>query len=706
MDDESFLEAIEQQTLPEQLYIFEGLQRTLAMPLGTVSFPYPFYFHMLDGYRPEAVSLGHHPEVSKPEDAKKFEEQIQQAMVKCNGGNGDLIEILSYACQGVQGCEDLIRGAKAFVAFRGQPLSPTPSRLEQCLTIHSELGPDDPRVRDAILDLEAGVYKVEDYLGPSARLEEVYAKAFIHGGRKHANSSPRAIPTTATLPYLAAEHLLLAMYHKDASGRPDIRSLLRHKPGMAILPFTVLGQCRAAGVWFYRGAYNSEENFRLREHLKLIGAFANRWLSTTVSQMVVSSSNMMIFRALSSFQDSEHVRLASCRRVQRALSNLWFSRSLNVRRASQGEEIHVNPGAQFVTARGCRSLNIALEFAAEAEVIELLGFDTAEFQVPFYLHNQEPRLLETMLRNLNEVILSEHQRARKRAQANIQVKLNITAHDYANAINSLVIFADPMGDRGSGLSAELRLEVVRRVASHMRGHAWILREVSKADADPNLDRTSSQPALTDFGFSPEDPTPEDLQIWQNYLYWEALYTAYVARERYPARTGARESTFKLNYRFECPEALADGTAVPPRQRIVTVDAAALVEGMQGGQAKQRPHWPLKAAAGKGAKLDDLGRCSIMLWGALELLRNACEKTAALLSNGQAAELEVSVSLEILRVEGEWSIRIVIENPTERPPPELEKYLWYEPMRQLMSNVRFRNVSSPGRAAYEFQLEVG
>jgi hypothetical protein len=710
----SYIDTIEQDTLPEQNYIFKSLRTSLAKPKEETNFPYPFFFHILDGYRPEAVSLGHDFSELTPENARKFEDKIQTTAAEINRQSRaetdlNVIEILARACHDISDCRELVNGAQAFVAMRGQRISDTPSRLEQCLTIHSSPHPIDTNDYPHLLD-QSGVYAVENYLGSCDELNEAYDRTIFPTTRHHgAVQRRRLIENFNTVPYLAAEHLILASTTAEGSIESEISTLKDLRPGMAILPFAVLGQCRAAGVWFYRGEFRSDKNSKLRDHLAKIGRFANTWLSLTVSQMIAHTSCMMILRALGSLQDASDMPLVHCRQVQRALCSLWFSRKLEVRRGIMKDRdiVHVNEGAEAVALRGISCQPIPLECTDLPEVSELLGFDKAYFDIPFYArnYNSELELIQPLFAHVSAGVLSEHQRARKRMKESFRRKLDITAHDYANEINGLAVFSDSMSDRASGLSPELRLQIVRRRASHMRGYAWILRAISKSEADSaNTESRFGAGALSDIAFSQKNPTINDLTTWQNYLYWESLYTAFTAREKYKPVGKVAVGEFHLRYRFECNERLSSDEFVAPWECDTVVDADALASGLKDRFDRQRPHWPLQASNENSTKLNDLGRTSVMLWGALELIRNACEETALLLSNKLASSLSVYIMLRIFRDANIWKFQIIIEN-TATKAPEMEEFQWYGPMCQLMPNIKLKKLPSNGKATYEFEMEV-
>lgn len=707
-------------TSPEENALFYDVKRVLNPP--AIEKLYPFYFHLLDGFRDCAVSLGLDPNfVLDPAAADAFEKSISsqaETMRAQTAGHIDVVHLLETIDPLARNCNELLRSARSYVGLRGQPLGNATSWLEKCLAIKSAGKSNLEKLSRPEREISKKAYfAIDDYLGGGCELNDIYGKlfnpeehAFGIGAPQGAESSitqvSASICTPQTAPFLAAEHIELLARARMNDSTLGYERLSELKPGIVIFPFKVLGQYRGAAVWFYFGSFKKDpRNGILQRHLKALEKTTGDWLALSAGQIVLHVHHIQISRALNNIQEARNSALVNCAWIQRAFSGLWFSQDLKIEHNAKHETICLSRAAEAIVTKLDQRRRFSLRIF-EPRIASLLGFESIHYNCPFMPAEGNSAEISSVSRtftDVNEAFLSEYQRARRREQSWVREQFEFTAHDYKNAMNELSFILDTGGIREDPLNIEVRLKVARSIVSHLRGHAWIARAVHRFDEVIASSILQDYSLLSDLKFVATDPSRAELDAWKANIYWQAILSAYAMKSLHQSSPERSAGAIKLNYTFSFSgrhddEAWSDG----PRETLI--DSDTVRKCVAAGIHLIRPSWPLKLDETEGSKLDDLGRQSVMLVGATELLRNACKMTARMARAGEGQV--ISVSADIHREDSSWVLRIIVDNPTSVVPAPVDQFLWYNRIRKVLKIVRFEDVPAlPGRVAYAFRLEV-
>lgn len=687
--------------------VFQHIRDVMASPRGC---DFAFHFALLDSYYHggEAVSRGHDPAKVSPERASNYEHAVGGAIavVKASGDEMNVVNILRALAAREEVWKAAIEGFHDYFSLEGQPLAEQPSRFEQCLAIRTACDHYKCENLEKIRPFpKLGVLVVEDYLGDCEELTAAYDEALRHlGMRPDAHPLTRSeepICTPETAPFLVAEHLQL--YGKRPQPFLEWLAELEQEPiGLALVPIRLLGQYRAGGVWLFQGKFQSDENRELRAHLQETATSYERWLANTIGSDILQSTSILFLRSLAEFKELTGTPLSECGLARRALSSLWYTTGPTELKRSGGEISEETPW--HVGPRSGLAQEIAVKVAFGDNVTELLGFDMARCTCPFIpvgvdLGRELNHVVE-VFRDISSAAASVH-RTDLRVREAYNRQLSITAHDYVNGLEELLWITGAQGDDGP--DAAVRLDIAHSIADGLLGHAWVVRGEAKR-SDDTVNRTR----LIKLKFRAGGPDAGDLEFWRDYLFREALFIAYSAMRREArAQSGRFAGSLLVRYRFAGQT--GDGTqfgSLDWEELRIGNDALAAYTGRQ--LSSRLLPWPLPPEA-KDEKLQELGQRAVMMWGARELVRNACGRTAVHAST-RTGEWPVDIDVDVRpNPGGVWTFRVSVSNPwpslKQQVPTVWNISKWPTEIRKVLSQAQFADDAKQGTATYVYKLEI-
>jgi hypothetical protein len=689
--------------------VFHDVRDVLTAPSGKVHFPYPFHFAVLDGYERQAVSRGHDPDIdmTRSAAAERYTERIHRALATAvaRGLPPNVTNILGCITDNGQLPEDIRHGFEAYSSIAGQPLADQASRFEQCVAIRTACD-DGFDVVPADIRRFGGVFIVEDYLGPCRNVVSTYGKAmaFLQGCTASAEEPRHEDPicTPETAPFLVAEHLHL--YYAAAAHKPFdawLDELPVKRPGLAFLPFRVLGQYRASGVWMFQGSFDAPENSALQKHLQDTAAATERWLGSTSSHAALQATSILFLRSLTAFKNLVGTPLTECHLARRALASLWYTKQ----DAVLGDEVLGDQECWKHGARDALNQDIMIKVAFGPEAGKLLGFDTARFRCPYIPKSVhlEPELVNAV--NIFRDISEAASAVSRRTGRQMRRQIALTAHDYANGLQELLIITgSAAADFDSLPDPAMRLSLANTLADALLGHAWVARDVAKRSHDD----TDTGQQTTELKLRDTPPSAADLVFWRDYLRRDAIVIAFSAMSRAMRAAGTFVGSLTLRYRFtgETGDGLWGGNE---DWQEIPIGAEALNLCMPR-QARRGPvPWPMPHEA-HSEKLMEVGQRAAMMWGPRELMRNAFGDTTAYASTHRGV-VAVSVDAEIRQEASGWIFRMTVTNPwvslTQEPKSVYDASDWPNDIRNVLKNVTFKDgPRERGSVAYVYEFEVG
>ena len=667
---------------------------------------YPFHFAVLESHPNEIVSRGLDSAKVDEKAARKYAEIAHQAAIDIikDGRPLNVTEVLRRLAPNGEILEDVRNGFESYAILSGQPLADQPSRLEQCLAIRTAMDDGFETVPKSLNPFH-GVFVVEDYLGDCDPLVSTYKKALRKldpdGNDPATRHREKPICSTETAPFLAAEHLHLYYAQRSKSFGEWLDELPRKRPGYVFLPFLVLGQYRAGGVWMFQGSFASEANARLHQYLKEVGNEAERWLATTSSQAVLEVASILLLKSLTHFKNLIGMPLAECHLAQQALASLWYKKE------TTSHQDAIPDGKEWeIGQRTGISQKIAVKVAYGKNVADLLGFETARYTCPYVPRmdlTADVKEVVEVFRDISEAAASVYRGSITRIRQVMNRQAAITAHDYANGLGDLMAIAGPeFDDCGYALGPDLRLRVVNGMAEGLLGHAWVARGIARQSHEISLETFTTELELRD-----EDPNAEDLEFWRRYLRQEAIFTAFSSTVTARRASGEFKGRMIVRYRFHGDT--SEGPWHGNRDwEEIEIGPAALQTCLNGSAPQGFVPWPAPLDANK-TKLLEAGQRSVMMWGARELLRNACGDTAFHAST-RAGTWTVSVDVKIQRISTLWGLSVEVANPwtklNEKPPTINKISAWPNDIRLVLNNVRFRDgARSDDAVSYIYEFEV-
>jgi len=709
--------------------IFRDIRQLFCGPGDNDVSSVPFNFHVLDGPRREAVSRGHEVQRDDVTTAAQYLDfvrgRVQQSVQDGEGGVA-INEVLRALVKD----GDLRPEADAFASIfsvAGQPLSRNrPTRLEQCLSIRTAyedgLGKTLDKNPEAIRPLpDCDVYVVEDYLGACDELCNVYAEAQKFLGTGHSPQSgeflrDRRLCTLENAPFLVAEHLQVFKSKRGIRYVDWLDELDQRPLGLVFLPFRVLGQYRASGVWSFQGKFKDDENKSLRDHLEMMAPKAEQWLAPTIGHAVLHASSVLFLRSLSQFNDLLRMPLSTCELTRRALGNLWYTKREPCR--CKDHSVCSDSGGLAVSEafegllsatksfgrrhEHSRNAEIALHVSGDPNIADVLGFDTVGFECPYVPRNvdlnKEVRRADRVFADISASAFSGYQRALAKNRDEVRRKLDMVAHDYANSVYDLIAVSKTNNSQLSAGDPLEKLNLTNSVAKGLLGYAWVTRMMSES-ADPGASVRTTEGSLI-LRFKPGNPTQKDIDFWRNYFRREAIYIAFCG-----FTAGNEQSLLTLRpalrYRFR-------SSSTDEQFEEIQIDMATLLSSNASRLLGGYLPWPIPAIAAK-QKLQADGQLSAMMWGARELIRNATRATRDNALTGQA-DPWISVDASLHRDESRlWAFSVTVKNPwphrTKRPPPCTD-IASTQRIQSALTQATFRDApQEPGVAAYIYDLTV-
>lgn len=674
--------------------VFRHVRDMLAPPAPA---SYQFHFAVLDQH--EIVSRGHDPEKVDAAAAQRYADLAEGIVnqVEREGRTVDVLELLGRLAPDGELLDDA-RGFRAYASIFGQPIGTHPSRMEQCFAIRTAMDDGLTEVPKAIYPEGYDVFVIEDYLGPCEDLTAAHRRALQAldpGAPPSAASVPHErILTAKTAPFLLAEHLQLyeaqtKPFHQWLGELPD------RAPGFVFLPFRVLGQYRACAVWMFQGRFEDPENDRLREHVEANAKEAKRWLSPTSSHALLQVASILFLKALTQFKDLVGTPLSVCHLAQQALASLWYTRT----KFDPLETFDCEKG-RFGDRSGARQ-EIEIRVAFGEDWAKVLGFAGARYACPYIPQAVD---LEAEIANaarvfadVSEAAASVFRQTGMRIREVMNKQAAITAHDYANGLQDLMVVMDT-ADGAHPVNPEQRLRIANTVAETLLGHAWVARDVAKASS-----KLATEPRRLRFRDTP--PTDQDLAYWRDYLRREAVVSAFAARERSERMAGYFRGDFALRYRFVGQtesgswDANGDWETIP-------IGSDALKACGNGMRRRTFVPWPMRLDEEQSAQA---GYHAMMMWGPHELMRNACRSTTSHATE-RSGSWNVSVDASIRQARDAWLLTIEVTNPwtrvNEEPPRIHNMSQWPDYIGLVLNNVTFRNgAREPGAVSYIYEFEV-
>ena len=688
--------------------VFHDIRDVLAAPSGNVPFPYPFHFAVLDGYEREAVSRGHDPDMTRSAAAERYTELISRAMVtaadRCLVPN--VTNILRCLLEDGQLPQGIRRGFEAYSSIAGQPLGDQASRFEQCVAIRTACDDGFTDIPPEIRRFD-GIFVVEDYLGSCRKLVSTYEKAhaFLRGCTVSADDLPDEEPicTSETAPFLVAEHLHL-YYAAAAEKRFDkwLDELPASRPGLAFLPFRVLGQYRASGVWMFQGRFDAPQNTSLQKHLKGTAAATERWLASTSSHAALQATSILLLRSLTQFKNLVGTPLTKCVLALRALASLWYTKDDVV---LCDDVLSDEAPGTVGEPRDALSQEIAIKVAFGAEARKLLGFETARFNCPYIPKSVKLDSELTNAVNIFRDISEAASAVYRRTGTQMRRQIALTAHDYANGLQELMtITGGATVDFDSLPDPGIRLSLAHTMADGLLGHAWVARDVAKRSHDDSDEALQT----TELELCDSPPGAADLVFWRDYLRRDAIFIAFSAMSTATRAAGSFVGSLTLRYRFTGDTEGGPWTGNEDWQEI-RIGAEALNLCVSRQRKRGPVPWPMPHDANT-EKLMELGQRAAMMWGPRELMRNAFGDTATYASMHRGVAI-VSVDAEIRRQPPGWIFRVAVTNPwtslAQEPPRSVyDASEWPNDIRMVLKNVTFKDgPRDPGNVAYVYEFEV-
>ena len=683
----------------------------LRMPLKGESTR--FHFVLLDGYRGYAASLGLPAVVSAAAEDRTGDatpERIARLMQQLSGDPDLTVHELTARFvedQDAGGMAALRAWAGLHLGDLGQPLSDNPSRVEQCLAIRAAQQASDAPLDDRLWPVGGrpdGPFKIDSYLVDAPVLSDAWTTAARALGAQPPQAGLKPPLTVDTAAFLVAEYLQFALAGECGPG--FIARLARSPPGMAVLPLRILAQYRAAAVWFYEGRLDDACNDGLRAHIARIGEDASRWIEPLIEAAFINASSLALVDTLAQHGFAPGApTLLHCRRVQQALSDLWFCSRLTAP-GVEGGELSL-PAEDSDGARsqlfGAAQLAMQVDATQDADVAKLLGFRTLELTAPLLdpRHEERDRACARASAMLTIVNKSAYT-ALERAAAQRRLTVSVAGHEVANSLDEIMTFASNAGWRDEALTPTQRLDVIKSMAEYQSAAIWVMRALARGTLDVLNDRL---PVAT------RAPAGHELEFWRSYLLGRLKYALYARWWSVrPDRRKARPVRLILKYAFEAVDRV-DGPVFRPRsEQDIVIDRDFTPGAIDDPVGLSQPLWPMDPdIRNLQDKLGEYGRLSLLLWGGVELARNAGQAAAKKLQViGDLDEETVSVDARISAESGRnWRLRIEAKNPSFFVADPLEVPALRR-IRDVLGETRcrFLQVSQqPGQTHYAFELDL-
>lgn len=652
-----------------------------------------FHLHLLDFHQQRTLSVGHEPQsVVTPARDDQLQQRVVEIATPLLVEDGTIERALARVTT-LDGRGELRGWAERLLRAEGQPLGRAPSRLEMCLVAQTaaDLGDEMSDKVVAAHHNNTVCFKVDDYLGRCDNLRDQFIEASTNlGGRGIAQAlSEESLITEKTVAFLIAEHL--QFWRQDESPAVFLNRMRTSRPGLAILPFRVLGQYRAAGVWFYEGEYSAQAT--LHDHIEDACKNASRWLGPMFDRTMLASSSRALLDAM---HTSPTGSVAACEKAQQAIRGLWCAKRLRLHPpgggvASESESDEILVGK---LDKACATATLTLE----GDAAELLGFEKLEFDCPLAPYPEEmsraQKIVQAELGVTRGAASSVRKLIEKRTREQTDERIDATAHDLVNALRPIISLSGDSAIAGT-TAAEPRLALIHHLARQVEGSAWSMRRMVR-----NTKKAGAPLDLTD-----RSPTRADFEFWRESFFTQALACAASDRLTYPAGDLCN-STFRLAFNF----------AVEGEEDFGRWEDASVVIGADTPIGLPRPRratvppWPLSAAVRNSrSKFGEAGQLSSLMGGAVELLRNATSATCQSLQT-EGGNGTVAAGVRFRQIKGRWFMRVKITNPyrsiLERPDRPATMKSLARITAALEPLAKFCQVTSPpGVASYAYIVSL-
>lgn len=629
-----------------------------------------FHFHILERYRNRGASLGYSSQVADSDVSarKAAEVTVSRALDDHKGSVFDLVKRI--ADSGAQP-QALFAWAKEIFRTHGQELGNVPSRLEQCLAIKTALERDVGfEIGAPLFHAEAdgdesgdekspGYFQIDNYLQPNTELARHFREACRRLGVRQLPELSGELPASqSALKFLLAECLHLWNGCETLSEFSE--RLVREPPGLAIVPVRILGQYRAAASWFYSGQLCGA--CELRNHIKTVAKEVRRWMEPAFDRTMLSATSYRLLQVLVEYSATDGMPvIGRCSKAQQALCDLWFANEATFVAGEDSVKWTQDVALPYLQAP---TVSIEVKIAERLEAIKLLGFEKIIFKCPLFPNESDrdaiTRRVEKAFDAVENVAHAAQERIARRANETTEKQLGVVAHDLANAMSDISFLSAPSND-DEELSA-FRLSAIHQIADYISIHGWLIYGMSRAIEDT----AGSSPTNELLHFVARQPKYDELDQWRRYLAAMIRGVAAAALWKDPPQPKLGEiGTLTVQLRFNA---------------IDTYDASHLHEwDMQAWRVDQdtrpilrpdftlqspAPIWPFHESIRRSNdRIGEQGRIALMMYGAVELIRNAC-KASVQIKDGDEF---VNVECTFFRCPDCWKLYVKTTNrcPTSR-----------------------------------------
>jgi hypothetical protein len=705
--------------------VFANLREKLAGPADK-----KFHFVVLDSYLGQAVSVGFPYAVTSDaddffaSDAGIVEEidDVARRLFAAGGLSTDALAADLLKDRPDDCLRELNAWAIRHMSRHGQPLGDRPSRVEQCIAIraaqlsrtessygafHDELwvaGKENAEVANP-----EGAIRIDDYFEDQQHLQRGWLSALEIFKAPHqiSESDETSVPPAAvdTAAFLVSEYLHL--WDGRESKAEFLHRLSRERPGMAVLPLNILGEFRAAAVWFYCGPLDAASNADLKKHIMETSEEV-RWLTRLIESAFLESCVKGLVKTLR-IANSGHA-LITCRQAQNALCDLWFATEVHVGSSDKLQSETLTLPARLGQFATFPHDNITITIPFDPLAVDVFGFDTISYRGP--LITAKPDRRDRLTRRVAEGFCDEPaliaiQYADQISNEKRRSAISATGHEFANSLSDLTTFSSPQAWRAGELSAETRLNIIHRLAHQLSGAAWVMRALSRSEDKEITDR------LPVACGAPPEP---DVEFWRTFLFSRLQYATYTSWWTLPKEVRDVAPGIDLEFAFSVDERRWPMERVSINSRFAPADAS-------DPRDFSVPVWPLDASirTEEHDKLGEYGRIALMLWGGVELMRNATRATVRkvrtdALRGGHASR---DSALHTIRAstaferdgDGRWTLGMTVENPLQNlgdPAPGPHTFHSLRQIQSLLTSEKceFTNDSKQrGYAAYTYRLRM-
>lgn len=696
--------------------IFFSLHKLL---LSTSSTAAEFsHFVVLDGSQGCARSLAGSPENPTTEDDRAIAEGIRE-MARSLAAKQKLtaLSLVREALNGEHADPDMLHAwAKRFVRNEGQPISEHPSRFEQCLTIaaardHGSPPPLSALDADIDSDFDTKLYVINDYLGDCETLADTWQAAMAHLDTPLQAKGAKAPLNESTAPYIFAEYMLFwKQVAEDSANRESrlgefLRRMRESPPGMAVLPLRILGQYRAASVWYFCGTISPALKNLIRVNFTATSA---PLITSALERAYVNGASIAILRSLHEFPALADLPLVACDRFRRSISDIVFANEIQF----LGEDgrlvskLSSSPGPNSLPSK---QICLEIDLTKNVDLHEILGFQKIQFACPLFGDAKHESDAEDALSRTFDPIIeifenSTHtlQKAvERKTRENTLVSLAATSHNFANSMRELLALSDQDSEGNASGADGSRIRLINQLAHQLTGSAWVMRILARGTSSNLLD------ALPEPDRGPEI---EDFEFWREYMLAAICNCVFTELWREGDIDPAAALRVKFSFRVSKgnhPDFAKDSAELSSSEEV---DISAGFEPMlpPSPRARERPVWPQNRKIRLTAQqLGELGQMSLLLMGPVELMRNGaryCSERARVFNTSETLEVSAEWAFD-----GSWFLIFSVKNPLADRfdlAPDCSEIESLKRIKRAIPSCEFKNeANESGWAHYQFKIEI-